>query len=62
MTATRTLAVGDRVQARPCVVTITKITTHNVFGYCAHCADTHVIERRRYEAGHGPWQPTGSAK
>jgi hypothetical protein len=53
----RHLTVGDRIQARPCVVTVEKVTTHNAYGHCSTCDDTHVIDRRRYEAGRGPWRP-----
>ncbi len=53
----RTLAKGDRIQARPCVVTIERFSGSSVYGWCATCEARHIIDRFRYEAGGGPWEP-----
>ena len=53
----RRLAIGDRIAARPCVVTITSLSLLGAEGWCSTCGDRHVIDRRRYDNGLGPWQP-----
>lgn len=53
----RLLAVGDRIAAYPCTVTIERVGIAGATGRCDHCADEHVIDRLRYESGRGPWRP-----
>jgi hypothetical protein len=55
---TRALGVGDRIASRPCVVTITRVTDRTAYGHCETCEDSHIIDRTRYEAGVGPWDPS----
>lgn len=56
----RTLAMGDRLAARPCVVTIDFLNAHGAAGWCETCNDRHLIDRALYEYGLGPWQATPS--
>lgn len=53
----RHLTEGDLIQSRPCSVRILKVTPTNAYGHCVTCADLHIIDRRRYEEGSGPWRP-----
>jgi len=53
----RDLATGARITGCPCVVTIERVTQTLAYGHCDTCDHEHVIDRRRYEAGRGPWHP-----
>ena len=52
----RTLALGDTIKARPCVVAIDFVTSCYAYGHCSTCDDRHVIDLLAYEHGRGPWQ------
>lgn len=55
--AERTLNRGDRIEATPCVVTIEDVGAGGyAFGHCAHCDDTHFVNRQKYLDGGGPWR------
>lgn len=54
---TRTMQVGDRLKARPCVVTITTVDGSQARGNCDVCATSHILDRAGFEAGNGPWVP-----
>jgi hypothetical protein len=51
----RTLDVGDRLIAQPCIVTVTSVGDTTARADCDTCCITHVLDRRLYEAGRGPW-------
>jgi hypothetical protein len=57
MSEPRTLAVDDRIAAYPCEVTIDRLASTLAYGRCASCEVEHIIDRRNYDRGHGPWNP-----
>lgn len=56
----RKLFLGDRLVGRPCVVVITKMSDDLAYAHCETCGDEHVIDKKRFEDGYGPWSKDAS--
>lgn len=50
------IAVGDRLDARPCSVTVASVEGRIARGRCNRCQVEHIIDRDRYDRGEGPWR------
>lgn len=55
--ARRPLEIGDHLVSHPCDVIIQEIGhTGEVWGKCTPCRENHVIDKKLFDSGRGPWK------